>query len=268
MDIMQKTYQSTLQVETKPQDALEDVKNLIKKGEYEKALEMIECDDSLEALKLRAEIEVSLKDYEAAVKSLDDALNLEDSKETLNLKADVLYRWAKVAYFPECNFEKALDLVNQALDIAPDCDDAPEYWFLKGEIFQSQEMHIDARRCFLKAENRLDELEAFESELDQFEIHKNDTLINITGVNFYKGLEPFEIGTLLRLKPDTENEHDPDAIACFLDDEIVGYVANSEYTLINDVKGASDIKNRIGQDSKAEVLFIFQNEFVIAKVIL
>lgn len=264
---MQKTYQSTLQVETKPKDALEDAKNLIKKAQYDKTFDLIENNNSFEALKLKAEIKVNLKDYKSAVKYLDDALNLKNDDEVLTRKADTLYKWAKVTYFPECNFDLALDLVNQALDIDPESDESLEYWFLKGEIFQSQERHIDARRCFLKAENRLEELEVLESELELFETHKNDTIINVTGINFYKGLNPFEIGTILDLKKDTENEHDPDAIACLLDDEIVGYVANSEYTLINDVKGASDIKNKVNDGSKAEVIFIFQNQFVIARVL-
>lgn len=264
---MQKTYQSTLQVETKPRDVLEDAKNLTEKQEYQKALDLIDDISSPEALKLKADIKVNMKDYPSAVKYLDDALAIENDTDILAQKADVLYKWAKIAYFPDCNYDLALDLANQALEIAPDSEDALEYWFLKGEIYQSQECHIDARRCFLKSENRLEELDVLESELAMFEAHKNDTLINITGVNFYKGLAPFQPGTILSLLKDTQNEHDPDAIACLLDGEIVGYVANSEYTLINDVRGASDIKSRIGDDSTAEVLFIFQNEFVIAKVL-
>lgn len=264
---MQKTYQSTLQVETKPKDILEDARNLIENTKYSDAFDLIENENSFEALKLKADIKVKLKDYKSAVKYIDEALRLKDDDKTLLKKADALYKWAKVAYFPECNFDMALDLVNQALGIDCESDDALEYWFLKGEIFQSQERHIDARRCFLRAEKRFDELEAFELELAVFEAHKNDTLINITGVNFYHGLEPFEVGKMFDLKRDDDNEHDPNAVACILDGEIVGYVANSEYTLINDVKGASHIRRRITEASKAEVLLIFQNEFVIAKVI-
>lgn len=264
---MQKTYQSTLQVETKPNDTLEDARNLIKKAQYEKAFDLIEGDDSLEALKLKAEIMLEKKDYKKAVGYLDDALNLEDDEDALAKKADALYRWAKIAYFPDGNLDLAMDLINRVLDIDSESDEALEYWFLKGEIYQSQEMHIDARRCFLKAEKRLEELEMLESELALFDKHRNDTLINVTGISFYKGLEPFKQGTILDLVVEDDNEHDPDAVACILDGEVVGYVANSEYTLINDVRGASDIRKDIGVDSRAEVLFVFQNEFVIAKVI-
>lgn len=265
---MQKTYQSTLQVETKPKDVLEDARNLLKKHDCDKAFELIENDDSFEAFALKADIMLEKKDYENAVMYIDRALEIKGDDELLARKADALYRWAKIAYFPDCNYDKAMDLINQALDISGDGEDALEYWFLKGEIYQSQEMHIDARRCFLKAENRLEELEILESELDVFKAHSRDILINVTGVNFYRGLAPFSRGTVLDLVADPDNEHDPDAVACFLDGEIVGYVANSEYTLINDVKSASEIKSRIGEESKAEVLLIFQNEFVIARLII
>ena len=264
---MQKTYQSTLQVERKPKDELEDARNLLKKAEYRKALESIEDLSSFDAYVLKADLHSRLKDYKGAVECLDAALSLKDDKEILQKKADALYMWAKLAYFPDGNFDLALDLVDRALEILPQGDDSAEAWFLKGEIYQSMELHIDARRCFLKAENRLEELEVLESQLAKFEQYSSDTLINITGIDFYRGMEPFSQGGLLDLACDEQNEHDPDAVAVILDGETVGYVANSEYTLINDVKSASDIKGKIGDKSKAEVLFIFQNEFVIARVI-
>lgn len=259
---MPKTYQSTLDVETIP-DALKDAEDFLNKSEYKKAFNLIRDDDSFKALILKAKIQSGLNDYESAIGYIDDALNLESELDVTTMKAQLLYEWAKITYFPQADYEKALKLINRALDISPD---EAEYWFLKGEIFQSQERHIDARRCMLKAENRLEELEILESELDQFELHRQDTLINVTGVGFYHSLTPFRKGTILKLARDDENEHDPDAIACLLNGEIVGYVANSEYTLINGVKSASEIREIIDDDSTAEVLFIFQNEFVIAKV--
>ena len=263
---MKKTYQSTLHFETKPKDSFEEVRRLIEKSDLDEAFDLIKDDDSAEALKIKSDIKLCQKDYESAVGYLDDALAIEEDSDILKRKADVLYMWAKVTYFPEANFDKALNIINQALEISDAGEDSLEYWFLKGEIYQSQERHIDARRCFLKAEQRLDELQRLEDELDLFEAHRNDTLINITGVNFYRGIEVFEPGVTLKLIRDTENEHDPDAVACLLDGEIVGYVANSEYTLINGVKSATDIRAMLSDESSAEVLFVFQREFVIARL--
>lgn len=263
---MENSYQSTLDIKIKQKTALDEALDLKDKGEFKKALELAESEYSFEAFRLRAEILTRLGDFESAVKNFDNALNLQSDDDLIIEKVDALYRWAKISYFPENDYDKALNLVNLALDIIPDSADDSEIWFLKGEIYQSLNQHIDARKCFLKAENRIGELEILEDELNQFEIHKNDVLINITGVNFYKGLAPFKKGLILKLVRDEDNEHDRDAIAVMIDDEIVGYVANSKYTLINDVKGASEIKKSIKDTTTAEVLFIFQNEFVISKV--
>ena len=81
--IMQKTYQSTLQVERKPKDELEDAKNLLKKAEYRKALESIEDLSSFDAYVLKADLHSRLKDYKCAVECFDDALSLNDDDDDL-----------------------------------------------------------------------------------------------------------------------------------------------------------------------------------------
>ena len=47
----------------------------------------------------------------------------------------------------------------------------------------------------------------------------------------------------------------------------IGYVANSDYTLIDEVKSASKIKNLIKDDSQAKILFIYLDEYIIAKLL-
>lgn len=263
---MENTYQSTLEVRRKPKDEFSRALELKDKSDFKHALELVENIDSFEALKLKGEIHVNLKDFEKSVECFDRALELKEDDDLIVKKVDALYKWAKVSYFPDGDYDKALRLADQALEIVPKSVEASEIWFLKGEIHQSLDQHIDARRCFLKAENRQEEYKALESELDMFEAHRQDVLINITGVNFYRGLVPFKHGETFNLIRDADNEHDPDAIAVVKDDEIVGYVANSEYTLINDVRSASQIKADLKDGSTAEVLFIFQNEFVISRV--
>lgn len=206
------------------------------------------------------------KEYKKAVECFDNAIKIKETPEILINKANALYKWAKITYFPEGNLDNAMNLIDDAIATLPDGEDSSEMWFLKGEIYQSLENPVDARKCFLKAEKRLDELEILESELAQFEKYRNDTLINIVGFDFYRGLEVFSPGKTFRLVKDDKNEHDPDAVAVVDEGETVGYAANSDYTRIFDVSGASDIKNRIGEASTAEVILIFQNEFVIAKV--
>ncbi|WP_295115637.1 hypothetical protein [uncultured Methanobrevibacter sp.] len=62
-----------------------------------------------------------------------------------------------------------------------------------------------------------------------------------------------------------DNPQDPHAIRVEISGETVGYVANSEYTLIKEVKSASWIRNLWA--TQAEVMFILLDEWVIAKLI-
>ena len=72
---------------------------------------------------------------------------------------------------------------------------------------------------------------------------------------------------IVKLVKEPENEHDNDAIAVYLNNEKIGYVANSEYTLIDKVKSASKLKNQISDNTSAEILFYYLDEYTIAKII-
>ena len=114
------------------------------------------------------------------------------------------------------------------------------------------------------AENMTDDI----SQLDKHTEYINttdDTLICITGTQFYQGLEPFSEGLVVDLVRDSENEHDPDAVRVEVGGMALGYVANSPHTMIEGVKSASEIKNTKFQ--KAEVKFLYLYEYVIAKLI-
>ena len=107
-------------------------------------------------------------------------------------------------------------------------------------------------------------MEEFEKQTDYLQ-NTTDTLINIVGCDFY-GYTPVS-GNIVNLVRDEENEHDSDAIAVLVNEKTVGYVANSDYTLIDEVKSASNIKNQISDDQKAKILFIYLGEYVVAKII-
>jgi hypothetical protein len=74
-------------------------------------------------------------------------------------------------------------------------------------------------------------------------------------------------GVKVDLVREPTNEYDPDAIRVEVDGNTVGYVANSSYTLIDRAKSATDIKNIVKEDQKAEILFVYIDEYTIAKLI-
>ena len=76
-----------------------------------------------------------------------------------------------------------------------------------------------------------------------------------------------EENIIINLVKEEDNEHDPDAIAAYLNGQKIGYVANSDYTLIDEVKSASKIKTLIKDDSQAKILFVYLDEYIIAKLL-
>ena len=107
----------------------------------------------------------------------------------------------------------------------------------------------------------------YQRNLDTLKPFDKSELFTITGRQFYKNNINLTPGMPLKLIKEPDNEHDKDAIAVYAEDEKIGYVANSEYTLMDKVKSASKLKNIISDNAKAEILFVYLDEYTIAKVL-
>ena len=263
------TYQSKLDITTS-KISISEVKSLFKEKNYDKALKL--CDEALKSnenwqfLNMKAMILNGQKNYKDSIIYFDKALKINSSPEIKSNKAKTLYDWAKQLYFPDCEYKRALTLIDEAITLISD-DEISEYYFLKAEILESLEDNIEAKKYYFKAEGQLDEVENIENQMHLFDEYKNNTLITITGYSFYKGIDIFKKGTVLTLLKEPTNEYDRDAIQVILNNELVGYVANSEYLLIDEVKSASQIKHAFKRETKAEVLFIYLNERVICRLV-
>lgn len=243
--------------------------NLMGQNDFDDALDVI--DDALEKDRhdwrnwlVKGIILKNLKNYEKSLNCLNMASQLKDDEEIQKAKGETLYAYAKDAFFPEMDYNKALELINQSLDVLPECEDSSEYWFLKAEILEALEDLVESQKCYLKAHKQFDRLEEFERQIDYI-TNTEDTLIIVTGTGFYE-YQP-KSGDIVSLVREVENEHDPNAIRVELNGEKVGYVANSDYTLINEVKSATDIGNMLEDHQNAQILFIYLEEYVIAKLI-
>lgn len=211
----------------------------------------------------RAAILESLNRYSEASDAYDRALDLNGSDEIRKNKALMLYSWANSLN----DKQKALDIITNAIDIIPDDFETiywEKFWYLKGSILDCLGQSIESRICYMKAEGFTDQIRELESQVE-FIKSTTETLISITGTRFYFGIEIFTPGLTVNLVREPENEHDGDAVRVEIDGETVGYVANSEYTLIENIKSASDINKM--DFKKAEVIFIYMDEYVIAKLV-
>ena len=244
------------------------VDNLIANEKYDDALSeinrILKTDADYSNWNLKAIILAKLKRYEESVECFDLALSLNPSDEINLNKANSLYDWAKITFFPEGDYEKALGLIDDALNIIPDSEDPSEFYFLKAEILEALNDLAESQKAYLIAYKEFDKLNELENQIDYLN-NTSDTLIIITGSYFYNFTPEKDI--IVNLVKQDDNEHDPDAIAVMLNDELIGYVANSPYTLIDEVKSASDIKKLINDNQNAKILFNYLGEYTIAKLV-
>ncbi|WP_407421757.1 hypothetical protein [Methanobrevibacter sp.] len=240
---------------------------LIGEENYSEALSEIEKTlkkDDVNYWLLKSEIYDRQNEYEKSIDSINHALNIDESDEIKTSKANTLYKWAKVSYFPELEYEKALEFVENALEILPESEDPSEFYFLKGEILEALREPVEARKAYLIAYKEFDKLEEFENQVEYLNTTE-DTLISISGSYFYN-FTPSD-SMIVDLVKEDDNEHDPDAIAVYYKNEKIGYVANSDYTLIDEVKSASKIKNSLNDNAQAKILFVYLDQYIIAKVL-
>ena len=243
--------------------------HLLKEKRFDEALveidRLLKNDENYENLNLKGIILDNLSRYGEAIGCFNKALRLNNSEEIKINKANCFYHWAKVTFFPEGNYDKALELINNGMMTIPHSEDPSEFYFLKAEILEALNDLVESHKAYLIAYGEFERLEEFEKQTDYLQ-NTTDTLINIVGCDFY-GYTP-EVGNIVDLIRDEDNEHDSDAIAVVVNEKTVGYVANSDYTLIDEVKSASNIKNLVFDNQKAEILFIYLGEYVIAKLII
>lgn len=257
------TYQSTFDVSQNSK-----IEYLINQSRFNEALSLInealKKEDNYVNWNLKALILDNLEKYDESIECYDKSLLLNPSDEIKINKANTIYKYAKILFFPKSEYEQALNLINQAIDLIEEIDDVSEFYFLKAEILEATGKLIDAKKSYLIAYGEFEKLKELENQIEYLKNTK-DILINITGGYFYD-FTPEE-GLVVKLECEEDNEHDPDAICVCLDGEKIGYVANSEYTLMKCGNSASKIKNKISKDSKAEILFIYLDQYVVAKLI-
>ena len=79
----------------------------------------------------------------------------------------------------------------------------------------------------------------------------------IVGTNHYYGQDFFERGMTVKLVKETDNEVDKEAIRVELEGlGLVGYVANSSYTVIGESYSAGRLYDKIGETAEGTVLYV------------
>ena len=83
------------------------------------------------------------------------------------------------------------------------------------------------------------------------------TLFTIAGTKYHYGTDIFRPGTKVLLVKEPDNPHDREAIRVEIDGlGLVGYVANSPYTVKGESLSAGRLYDRIGSTAKGKVRFV------------
>lgn len=94
-----------------------------------------------------------------------------------------------------------------------------------------------------------------------------DQYITITGIKHYYGQAPFLIGRKFDCVKEAHNPYDSEAIRCQKKGiGVVGYVANSGYSVAAGTKSAGGIAHKVKKRFKVKVMFVVGDR-VICRVV-
>ncbi len=88
--------------------------------------------------------------------------------------------------------------------------------------------------------------------------------VTITGLNHYYGKKPFEIGRIIKLIKEPDNEYDSEAIVAFLPFiDKIGYVANSTNTVYDGTISAGRLYDKIDDYAYGKVMFVTHSSAIV-----
>ena len=238
-------------------------------GQFQDALNVInralEYSKHWKVLNVKAIILEDMGRYDEALRYYDLALGNTDAQYIKDNKARLLERMAWQDKYSQ-DYQRALDKLNQALKLTGDEDDRSAFFRTKARILALMGKKRETYICNMLANRQYDKVDEFESQSKIIDGAGNP-LVCIAGRNHYGYLAPTEKGAIVDLVKEPDNEHDENAIRVEYNAKTVGYVANSTYTMIDEAKSASEIWGTFGERTRARILFVFMQDYLIAELI-
>ena len=205
-----------------------------------------------------------LKRFDESIECFDRSLDIYESSTVLNNRARVLMRKAAQLLEKSKELKNGLNLLYEAREIINESINT-----------FSQEKDEEQYQNILTLKESIDFYigyeTTFQEKLETLKKHDKSELFTITGIKFF-GYNPKLVpGASLRLVKESENESDRDAIALYIDDTQVGYVANSEYSTYEMTSTASELKDKFSDKACGEYLFYLERysaiQFAIGRLI-
>ena len=237
-------------------------------GYYSDALDLINQSLDLSKNRLnylrKAIILQDLYRFDESLEYYDKALAMHADDYTLSRKAScMLGRIDKESHHRDVTYAD-VDYVNEILKVLPKSEDNYLYMKFKGELLERLGDPIKSKICYYLAYKDFDEVNKADEQLKILKNHY-ETLILITATECYHDIDHFREGMIFDLIKEPYNQYDHDAIRVDYHGKTVGYVANSEETLIEGVESASDIKSK--HPKKAVFRFLMLGTYHVAELI-
>lgn len=97
-------------------------------------------------------------------------------------------------------------------------------------------------------------------------MERTEYYFTLTGTKYYYGKEFLKKGMKVRLEKEPDNKYDKEAIQVKLEGMgVIGYVANSTYTVLGESMSAGRLYDKIGKKAKGKVVHVLEKG-VICKI--
>ena len=220
-------------------------------------------DNNAKNWNIKAIILEALKRYEQSEECYNRSLELSGDNVVYDNRARMLYDWAAQLLEESKHLPNGLEKLGEAekkivrsiRSLSADSDeDIERYLRLRDSIIFS-----------------IGYEEKFQWNLETLESYERSELFTISGMKFYhNGIHIVE-GMALRLVREPDNEFDRNAIAVYLEDDKIGYVANNDHTKFEMTSSASQLCDEVRDVAQAEYLIYLDRysdiQFHIARII-
>ena len=188
-----------------------------------------------------------MKRYAEAEQCYNRSLELSPKNLVYDNKARMLYNWAVHLCEESKKLPNGLDMLNEAYNKV-----------MKGMNTLPRENSEEEIDKYLKLRDSInfyiDYERKYQGNLETLKKYDKSELFTIAGRYFYKNDVALTPGKPLKLVKEQGNEFDKYAIAVYVEDKKIGYVANKNYTKFELTSSASELQDKLQDVTQGEYL--------------
>lgn len=186
-----------------------------------------------------------MKRYAESEECYNRSLELSPQNLVYDNKARMLYDWAVQLREESKKLPNGLNMLDKAYNKVIKAMNTLPGENSEEELNKYLKLR-DSINFYIDYENK------YQRNLETLKQYDKSELFTITGRNFYKNDVSLTPGKHLRLIREPDNEFDKVAIAVYVEDEKIGYVANKDYTKYELTSLASELQDKIEDNAQGE----------------